>query len=152
SGEEDYDVWTINDEQRQYYTEQFCSMQSDLTALLSGTAAKEFFEKSKLPVNELSKIWQLADVTKDGALSLEEFFTAMHLVVLRRNNIELPETLPPSLFPALQRKSSSSGVDGGNSGASGNSSVVAGAAVVQDTEVGAKATPDPLSPSRNKEV
>ncbi|XP_045614945.1 ralBP1-associated Eps domain-containing protein 1 isoform X2 [Procambarus clarkii] len=151
SGEEDYDVWTITEEQRQYYTEQFCSMQSDLTALLSGTAAKEFFEKSKLPVNELSKIWQLADVTRDGALSLEEFFAAMHLVVLRRNNIELPETLPPSLFPALQRKSSSSGVDGGNSGASGNSSVVPGAAVVPDTDVGTKATPDPLSPSRNKE-
>ncbi|KAK4308870.1 hypothetical protein Pmani_019461 [Petrolisthes manimaculis] len=153
SGEEDYDVWTINDEQRQYYTQQFRTMQQDLTALLSGTAAKEFFEKSKLPVNELSKIWQLADVTRDGALSLEEFFTAMHLVVLRRNNIELPETLPASLNPVLQRKSSSSGVEGGNSGASGNSSVVvAGAAVAPDTEpTTAKATPDPLSPSRNKE-
>lgn len=45
---------------------------------------------------------QLADVTRDGALSLEEFFTAMHLVVLRRNNIELPESLPPSLFPQMQ--------------------------------------------------
>lgn len=53
-----------------------------------------------------------------------------------------------------QRKSSSSGVEGGNSGASGNSSVVvAGAAVAPDTEpTAAKATPDPLSPSRNKEV
>ncbi|XP_071538814.1 ralBP1-associated Eps domain-containing protein 1 isoform X2 [Panulirus ornatus] len=151
SGEEDYDVWTITDEQRQYYTEQFRSMQSDLTALLSGATAKEFFEKSKLPVNELSRIWQLADVTRDGALSLEEFFTAMHLVVLRKNDIELPETLPASLYPALQRKSSSSGVEGGNSGASGNSSVVVGAVVVPDTEASAKATPDPLSPSRNKE-
>ncbi|XP_042882552.1 ralBP1-associated Eps domain-containing protein 1-like isoform X3 [Penaeus japonicus] len=151
SDDEDYDVWTINEEQRQYYTEQFRSMQSDLTALLSGTAAKEFFEKSKLPVNELSKIWQLADVTRDGALSLEEFFTAMHLVVLRRNNIELPESLPPSLFPQMQRKSSSSGVEGGNSGASGNSSVVAHT-IVADIETTAKATPDPLSPSRNKEV
>lgn len=45
---------------------------------------------------------QLADVTKDGALSLEEFNTAMHLVVLRRNNIELPDTLPPSLVPLRQ--------------------------------------------------
>ena len=34
---------------------------------------------------ELRQIWQLSDVTKDGCLSLEEFLTAMHLVVLRRS-------------------------------------------------------------------
>lgn len=44
---------------------------------------------------------QLADVTKDGALSLEEFNVAMHLVVLRRYQIPLPDTLPASLMPAL---------------------------------------------------
>uniref|UniRef100_A0A0P4VS75 EF-hand domain-containing protein n=1 Tax=Scylla olivacea TaxID=85551 RepID=A0A0P4VS75_SCYOL len=152
SGEEEYNVWSITEEQRHYYTEQFRSMQPDLTALLSGSVAKEFFEKSKLPVNELSKIWQLSDVTRDGSLSLQEFFTAMHLVVLRRNNIELPETLPPSLYPELLRKSSSSGVEGGNSGASGNSSVGPGGTAVTEGEAGGtKATPDPLSPSRNKE-
>lgn len=58
-----------------------------------------FFEKSRLPVHELRKIWQLADVTKDGALSLQEFSTAMHLVVLRRNHIELPDVLPMQLVP-----------------------------------------------------
>ena len=42
---------------------------------------------------------QLSDVTKDGALSLNEFCTAMHLVVLRRNNIALPKQLPPALDP-----------------------------------------------------
>jgi len=42
---------------------------------------------------------QLSDVNRDGALSLEEFCTAMHLVVLRRNDIELPDTLPPVLQP-----------------------------------------------------
>lgn len=41
----------------------------------------------------------MADVTKDGALSLQEFNIAMHLVVLKRNNIELPDTLPPTLVP-----------------------------------------------------
>ena len=35
-------------------------------------------------LQELRQIWQLSDVTKDGCLSLEEFLTAMHLVVLRR--------------------------------------------------------------------
>ena len=61
--------------------------------------AKEFFEKSRLPIQELRKIWQLSDVTKDGCLSLEEFLTAMHLVVLRRNDIPLPDELPLCLKP-----------------------------------------------------
>lgn len=42
----------------------------------------------------------MSDVTKDGALSLAEFKLAMHLVVLRRNNITLPKKLPPSLVPS----------------------------------------------------
>lgn len=93
------DVWTITDEQHEYYINQFKTMQEDVRGIISGTVAKEFFEKSKLPVMELSKIWQLSDVNRDGALSLEEFCTAMHLVVLRRNDIELPDTLPPALLP-----------------------------------------------------
>lgn len=92
-------MWTITQEQREYYTTQFRSLQPDTNALLAGPIARLFFEKSRLPVQELRKIWQLADVTKDGALSLQEFLTAMHLVVLRRNHIELPETLPPQLVP-----------------------------------------------------
>lgn len=89
------DVWTISPEQCTYYINQFTTLQSDLTALLPGPIARTFFEKSRLPVHTLRKIWQLADVTKDGALSLQEFMTAMHLVVLKRNNIEIPDVLPP---------------------------------------------------------
>lgn len=44
---------------------------------------------------------QLADVTKDGSLSLAEFNVAMHLVVLRKNNIPLPDVLPASLMPSV---------------------------------------------------
>ena len=42
---------------------------------------------------------QLSDMDHDGFLSLEEFVVAMHLVVLRRNDVELPEHLPPALMP-----------------------------------------------------
>jgi hypothetical protein len=42
---------------------------------------------------------ELSDVTKDGALSLNEFCTAMHLVVLRVRNFELPAELPSQLQP-----------------------------------------------------
>lgn len=38
-------------------------------------------------------------MTKDGALSLNEFCTAMHLVVLRVRNFDLPSELPPQLQP-----------------------------------------------------
>ena len=44
-------------------------------------------------------------MTKDGCLSLEEFLTAMHLVVLRRNEIGLPEELPSCLQPSHLRLS-----------------------------------------------
>lgn len=99
-GEDDsFDIWIITSEQKDYYLKQFKTMQSDLTGKISGTVAKEFFEKSNLPISELSRIWQLSDVDKDGALTLEEFCTAMHLVVLRRNNIELPDLLPDTLVP-----------------------------------------------------
>lgn len=40
-------------------------------------------------------------MTKDGALSLPEFKIAMHLVVLRKNNIRLTDTLPQSLIDTV---------------------------------------------------
>lgn len=92
-------VYQITPEQKEYYIKQFRKIQPDLSGLLSGQAAKVFFEKSRIPVEELRHIWQLCDVTKDGALSLSEFAAAMHLVVLRRNNIPLPPILPECLIP-----------------------------------------------------
>lgn len=67
--------------------------------ILLGHIAKEFFERSNLPTTELSQIWNLSDVNHDGALSLAEFCTAMHLVVLRLNGFKLPEELPVQLQP-----------------------------------------------------
>ncbi|XP_065339107.1 ralBP1-associated Eps domain-containing protein 1 isoform X2 [Cloeon dipterum] len=105
-GVEADEVWSITEEQREYYSNQFRALQPDLSGLVPGHTARVFFEKSRLPVSELRKIWQLADVTRDGALSLEEFNTAMHLVVLRRNSIPLPDVLPSVLQPPLLNLSS----------------------------------------------
>lgn len=63
-----------------------------------------FFEKSRIPVEELRHIWQLCDVTRDGALDVAEFTAAMHLVVLRRNNIPIPSVLPLCLQPQILYK------------------------------------------------
>ncbi|XP_053980393.1 ralBP1-associated Eps domain-containing protein 2 isoform X3 [Hylaeus anthracinus] len=99
-------VWIITDEQREYYTTQFKQLELDSDGLLHGPAARTFFRMSGLPRRELSHIWRLADITKDGALNLEEFFVAMHLAVLRRNRVPLPALLPPPLLiPLLRQKS-----------------------------------------------
>lgn len=105
SSDEDNDVdleavYQITPEQKEYYIKQFRMIQPDLNGLISGQAAKVFFEKSRIPVGELRHIWQLCDVTKDGALNLPEFAAAMHLVVARRNNIPLPPILPECLIPS----------------------------------------------------
>lgn len=99
--ESDPFYYQITPEQREYYHKQFKAVQHDPNGLLSGHIARVFFEKSQIPVKELRHIWQLCDVTRDGALSLAEFTAAMHLVVLRRHNLPLPAVLPACLHPSV---------------------------------------------------
>uniref|UniRef100_A0A3P9MH89 RALBP1 associated Eps domain containing 2 n=1 Tax=Oryzias latipes TaxID=8090 RepID=A0A3P9MH89_ORYLA len=97
----DNDPWRITEEQLEYYTNQFKTLQPDLDALILGGVAKNFFTKSKLPIPELSHIWELSDVNKDGALTFHEFCIAFHLIVARKNGYPLPESLPPTLQPGF---------------------------------------------------
>ncbi|XP_060542684.1 ralBP1-associated Eps domain-containing protein 2 isoform X3 [Pantherophis guttatus] len=93
------DLWRVTEEQRDYYINQFKSLQLDLNSFISGSVAKNFFTKSKLPIHELSHIWELSDVDCDGALTLAEFCAAFHLVVARKNGYLLPGSLPETLLP-----------------------------------------------------
>uniref|UniRef100_A0A1A7XRC7 RALBP1 associated Eps domain containing 2 n=1 Tax=Iconisemion striatum TaxID=60296 RepID=A0A1A7XRC7_9TELE len=97
----DDDPWRITAEQLEYYTNQFKSLQPDLGALILGAVAKNFFTKSKLPIPELSHIWELSDVDRDGALTFTEFCIAFHLIVARKNGYALPESLPATLQPGF---------------------------------------------------
>ncbi|XP_045488854.1 ralBP1-associated Eps domain-containing protein 1 [Pieris rapae] len=94
------DVFAISPAQATHYAAQFAQLRPE-RGLLSGPTARMFFEKSRLSVPDLRKIWQLADITKDGMLTLEEFSIAMHLIILRRNNIPVPDVLPPRLIPKV---------------------------------------------------
>lgn len=96
------DPWVITAEQLDYYTHQFLSLQRDLSGLVLGPDAKNFFTKSKLPIRELSHIWELSDVDRDGALTFPEFCTAFHLVVARKNGYPLPDHLPLTLLSAFR--------------------------------------------------
>ncbi|XP_068956778.1 ralBP1-associated Eps domain-containing protein 2 isoform X6 [Petaurus breviceps papuanus] len=93
------DPWRITEEQREYYINQFRSLQPDLSSFISGSLAKNFFTKSKLTIPELSYIWELSDVDCDGALTLPEFCAAFHLIVARKNGYPLPDSLPQTLQP-----------------------------------------------------
>uniref|UniRef100_A0A8C8VP09 RALBP1 associated Eps domain containing 2 n=1 Tax=Pelusios castaneus TaxID=367368 RepID=A0A8C8VP09_9SAUR len=93
------DPWRITEEQQEYYINQFKSLQPDLHSFISGSVAKNFFTKSKLPIPELSHIWELSDVDCDGALTLPEFCAAFHLIVARKNGYPLPDVLPETLLP-----------------------------------------------------
>ena len=96
---EEESVWKINDEQREYYTNQFLTLQPNDGGVIKGPQARDFFLKSTLPTETLSKIWHLSDLNKDRALNLDEFCIAMHLVVAVRHGVELPATLPATLLP-----------------------------------------------------
>ncbi|KAI8439277.1 hypothetical protein MSG28_013114 [Choristoneura fumiferana] len=92
-------AWAISDAQAQHYAAQFAQLRPD-RGLLSGHTARLFFEKSRLSMADLRKIWQLADLNKDGMLSLDEFSIAMHLIVLRRSGAPVPRALPAALARA----------------------------------------------------
>ncbi|XP_057305771.1 ralBP1-associated Eps domain-containing protein 1-like isoform X2 [Hydractinia symbiolongicarpus] len=95
----DESVWCINEEQREYYTNQFVKLQPNTSDVIKGPQARDFFLKSNLPTEILSKIWHLSDLDKDFALNLDEFSIAMHLVVAVRHGVDLPQFLPPTLLP-----------------------------------------------------
>ncbi|XP_046969450.1 ralBP1-associated Eps domain-containing protein 1 [Vanessa cardui] len=99
-GEADGDIFAISEAQARHYAAQFAQLRPE-RGLLSGQTARLFFEKSRLSVPDLRKIWQLSDITKDGMLTLEEFSIAMHLIVLRRNDIPVPDVLPACLVPKV---------------------------------------------------
>lgn len=67
---------------------------------VDGAAAKDVLEKSGLPVEDLMKIWFLADNDKDGRLSEPEFVYAMALANARRQGEPVPPELPPELIAA----------------------------------------------------
>eukprot|EP00794_Sanderia_malayensis_P000348 gene348-981_t len=94
--------WRITDEQRNYYITQFKKLQPNENAVIKGPQARDFFLKSNLPVEVLSRVWHLSDLNKDSALDLEEFCIAMHLVVAVKHDVELPSALPSTLLPSSQ--------------------------------------------------
>ncbi|KRT82780.1 HLH domain-containing protein, partial [Oryctes borbonicus] len=97
--------WTIKSSEREKYEHLFESLQP-LNGYIPGNKVKGVLMDSKLPLDTLGKIWDLADQDKDGMLDKHEFVAAMHLVYKALEKYAIPSTLPPELMPPAKRKGS----------------------------------------------
>lgn len=70
---------------------------------ITGTQAKSILSESGLSTSSLRKIWDLADMDKDGQLDLPEFVVAMHLADLVKGGSSVPKTLDKNMIPIEKR-------------------------------------------------
>lgn len=104
--------WTIKLTDRLQYEELFESLKPENNVLL-GNKVKGVLMDSKLPVDVLGRIWELADQDKDGNLDRPEFVVAMHLVYQALAKKAIPAVLPPELKKELNGLNNSNSSDGG---------------------------------------
>jgi len=92
---------TVTDDAKKRY-EQFFNSLSPQFGKLTGGQVKDAFLKLNIDVAALRTIWALSDIDKDGALDLDEWCVAMHLVeIVKAQGVgALPSSLPLSLMPA----------------------------------------------------
>ncbi|KAL4208196.1 hypothetical protein CU097_011449 [Rhizopus azygosporus] len=71
-----------------------------VNGIMDAETARNVFLKSKLPVDTLSQIWNLADVRQSGTLNEAEFIIAMHYIAKLMDGTlkALPDKLPPAVF------------------------------------------------------
>jgi len=100
--------WLVTAQRKARYDKQFASMSPDADGKVSGGAAKGVLMESGLPVQQLGKIWELADIDQDGKLTDEEFAIAMYLVEAAQNGKQVPDILPNALLPPSMRQTDTS--------------------------------------------
>ena len=89
--------WSINPWERAKYEKLFQSLEP-IDGYLPGNKVKGVLMDSKLPLKALGKIWDLADIDKDGQLNQHEFVVAMHLVYKALEKNAVPDVLPVELI------------------------------------------------------
>lgn len=88
--------WSIKPDEKAKYEQLFESLQPE-NGILPGNKVKQLLMDSKLPIDTLSTIWELADQDKDGGLDKYEFTIAMHLVYQALAKRAIPSILPKEL-------------------------------------------------------
>ncbi|KAG8993119.1 hypothetical protein FRB94_011048 [Tulasnella sp. JGI-2019a] len=71
-----------------------------MNGLLSSEKARDIFVKSKLPIEKLSQIWNLADTQRRGALDQADFVIGMFFIQLALSQpyFVIPTSLPSEIY------------------------------------------------------
>uniref|UniRef100_A0A336MC39 CSON014849 protein n=1 Tax=Culicoides sonorensis TaxID=179676 RepID=A0A336MC39_CULSO len=88
--------WSIQPQDRVKYEGIFESLNPE-NGIIPGNKVRGKLMESKLPLEILGRIWDLADQDKDGSLDKHEFVVAWHLVVIALGRRIVPDKLPPVL-------------------------------------------------------
>ncbi|KAK2724573.1 epidermal growth factor receptor substrate 15-like 1 isoform X2 [Artemia franciscana] len=88
--------WSVTSEEKAKYDTLFNTLEPT-DGKVVGAKVREVMMNSKLPVDILGRVWDMADMDSDGALTRHEFMVAMHLVKKLLDGYTLPATLPGEL-------------------------------------------------------
>lgn len=91
--------WAVPADVIAQYDQFFTGLDAAGSGFVVGRVGASFFAKSGLARPVLKHVWQLADITRDGKLSKEEFRQAMHLVRALQTRLVQVGDLPQSLDP-----------------------------------------------------
>lgn len=96
-------LWAVKPAEKAKYDNIFEGLQP-VNGLLPGEKVRPVLLNSKLPIDVLGRVWELADIDKDGMLDNDEFAVAMHLVYRALEGDPVPLTLHGKLIPPSKRK------------------------------------------------
>lgn len=89
--------WSISKENVENYKVVYNSL-NPIDGKLAGSKVKPYMVNSKLPVELLTKVWDLSDIDQDGFLNMKEFILSCHLIAKASQGLLLPPQLPSELL------------------------------------------------------
>ncbi|CAG9529835.1 unnamed protein product [Cercopithifilaria johnstoni] len=95
--------WAITPTDQAKYESIFAGL-NPIEGKVSGNKIRPVLLNSGLPSTSLAKIWELADMDKDGKLDRIEMSVALHLVYCALQGEPVPSVLPSSLIHPTKRE------------------------------------------------
>ncbi|XP_074612540.1 epidermal growth factor receptor substrate 15-like 1 [Acropora palmata] len=96
-------LWAVKAAEKAKYDNIFEGLKP-VNGLLPGEKVRPVLLNSKLPIDVLGRVWELADIDKDGMLDSDEFAVAMHLVYRALEGDPVPLSLHGKVIPPSKRK------------------------------------------------